>query len=196
VAGPTCGISSTSRRSWPRSLGVPATRPIAGCKARTSGLPACRSCGRQALACDQVLTDAFAPHAHTRLKFVRYPGIDAGEPGQGVGEHSDSGAVTLILQDRADGLQLLAGTSSIDVVAPRGMLFGVFGRALASATSGASTAARHRVLSPPGGSERYSIPFFFSPRLDYEDYGARALEVLLRSHPDVALRHHPDLVAR
>ena len=112
---------------------------------------------------------------------MRYPGVDAAEPGQGVGEHSDSGAVTLILQDRADGLQLISDDGVVNVDAPPGFLFGVFGRALASATGGASTAARHRVLSPPSGSERYSIPFFFSPRLDYQDYGSRALEVLVRS---------------
>lgn len=147
-----------------------------------------------ALGRENVLANAFAPHAHTRLKIIRYPGV-ADDAGQGVGEHSDSGVLTLILADHADGVQIVRDDGVINVDAVRGTLFVVLGRSLATATGGTSTAARHRVFSPPEGRERYSIPFFFSPRLDYQDYGASALEVLVRSHPDVVRRHHPDLLA-
>jgi isopenicillin N synthase-like dioxygenase len=157
-----------------------------------------------------------APNPHTRLKIIRYPGADADDDDQGVGEHRDSGVLTLILGDDAPGLQIRRSASWVDVPAPRGTLVVVLGRTLESATRGYFTAPSHRVVSPPRGGERYSVPFFFSPRLDYvveplrlppelgaspqweapadavsAEYGYSALEVLVRSHPDVARRHHP-----
>lgn len=159
-----------------------------------------------------------APDPFTRLKIIRYPGIDPGDDDQGVGEHRDSGVLTLILGDDAAGLQIRRGEAWVDVRAPRGTLVVVLGRTLESATRGYFAAPSHRVVSPPRGGERYSVPFFFSPRLNYvveamtlpaqiaasvrwdapadavtADYGYSALEVLVRSHPDVARRHHPDL---
>jgi isopenicillin N synthase-like dioxygenase len=75
----------------------------------------------------------------------------------------------------------------------------VLGRTAAALTGGAVTAAEHYVVSPPPGSERISIPYFFAPRLDYvvgeRAFGFSALDVLLRSHPPVAERHHADLLA-
>jgi isopenicillin N synthase-like dioxygenase len=115
------------------------------------------------------------------------------------------------------------GARDVEVRAPDDALIVVFGRSLERATGGYVTAAYHHVVSPPPGGERISIPYFFSPRLDYEvrpialppallaathpleldaadagasDYGTSALNTLLRSHPTVAERHHPDLLAR
>jgi isopenicillin N synthase-like dioxygenase len=68
------------------------------------------------------------------------------------------------------------------------------GRALSAATSGEVTAARHRVTSPPAGSERVSIAYFLNPRLDYDGYGDEALKVVLRSHPETAQRYFADLL--
>ena len=160
---------------------------------------------------------AFAPDPYTRLKIVRYPGM-AQRHAQGVGGHRDSGAVTLILDDGSGGLFVRDGDDDVAVRAPADALIVVFGRTLERATGGAVTAAYHHVVSPRRGAERISIPYFFSPRLDFvvapielpngvarareidtadagtRDYGESALNVLLRSHPAVAERHHPDLV--
>jgi isopenicillin N synthase-like dioxygenase len=73
------------------------------------------------------------------------------------------------------------------------------GRAASAATAGRLPAVVHRVVSPPVGCERISIPYFLNPdlhaRVGGEEYGWNALDVLIRSHMDVARRHHPDLVA-
>jgi isopenicillin N synthase-like dioxygenase len=80
----------------------------------------------------------------------------------------------------------------------------------------------HRVLSPPPGHDRISVPYFYGPRLDarlepvdlpgelehanggarampdpanpiYAEYGHNALRGWLRSHPEVARRHWSDV---
>ncbi|WP_405645400.1 2-oxoglutarate and iron-dependent oxygenase domain-containing protein [Streptomyces sp. NBC_00019] len=77
----------------------------------------------------------------------------------------------------------------------------------------------HRVVSPPGATERFSVPFFYNPRLDarveplsfpyasaapgvsddptnplFAEYGYNELKGKLRAHPLVAERHHGDLL--
>ena len=94
------------------------------------------------------------------------------------------------------------------------------GELLEVATDGYLTATNHRVVSPPGARERFSVPFFYNPRLDarveplpfpharhapgvtrdpanplFAEYGRNELKGRLRAHPDVARRHHGDLLA-
>ena len=92
------------------------------------------------------------------------------------------------------------------------------------ATDGYLKATLHRVESPPLGTDRISIPFFFNPALDavmprlelapelraaarglspdpttspiLSTYGDNALRYRLRAHPNVAEIHHPDLIGR
>ena len=79
----------------------------------------------------------------------------------------------------------------------------------------------HRVITPPAGIARISVPFFFGARLDasvpvlqlppelaervrgvtvdplnplFREVGRNHLKSRVRSHPDVAQRHHPDLL--
>jgi len=79
-----------------------------------------------------------------------------------------------------------------------------------------------RVTTPPAGTDRLSVPFFFAARLDatvpllelppalavgrrgverdpmnplFREVGRNHLKSRLRSHPDVAQRHHADLLA-
>ncbi|TIV62927.1 MAG: isopenicillin N synthase family oxygenase, partial [Mesorhizobium sp.] len=81
----------------------------------------------------------------------------------------------------------------------------------------------HRVVTPPAGIERISVPFFFSARLDatiplldlpeelaaeargpasdpdnplFRNVGTNVLKSRLRSHPDVARRHYADLLEK
>jgi isopenicillin N synthase-like dioxygenase len=95
------------------------------------------------------------------------------------------------------------------------------GEMLELATGGYLKATLHRVVSPPAGSDRISIPFFFNPALDtvmprlelsaelaaharglsldptnsriLDTYGDNALRYRLRAHPNVAEVHHRDL---
>jgi isopenicillin N synthase-like dioxygenase len=137
--------------------------------------------------------DGFSGQPHERLKIINYPATDGAAP-QGVGEHSDSGFITLIVDDGARGLQVETGAAFADVVTKRGDIIVMFGRALQSATEHAVHAPRHRVMAPPNANERISIAYFLNPRLDYAGYGAEALAVVLRSHPQTARRFFSDLL--
>lgn len=78
--------------------------------------------------------------------------------------HVDSGFVTLLAQDGVEGLQAEARDGRwIDVPPVEGALAVNFGGLLERWTGGRIRATKHRVLSP--GCERYSIPFFFEPRV-------------------------------
>ena len=92
------------------------------------------------------------------------------------------------------------------------------------ASNGYLRATVHRVVTPPAGAERFSVPFFFSARLDatiplldlprgagggsartgqrsatircFAMSATNVLKSRLRSHPDVARRHYSDLVEK
>jgi isopenicillin N synthase-like dioxygenase len=162
-------------------------------------------------------------------KLVHYVGNVVQEAGgqesavQGVGTHADYGFVTLLLQDNVGGLEVLPPDSEswIPVETIPGALVVNLGEMLEVATGGYLSATIHRVQAPPPGVDRYSIPFFWSPRLDavvapvelppelaaesrgisddpenpmLAAYGANVLKGWLRSHPEVARRHHPELL--
>jgi isopenicillin N synthase-like dioxygenase len=161
---------------------------------------------------------AFAGDPHLNLKLVRYPGSPTATPEQGVGVHKDYGFLTLLLQDEIGGLQVQApdGSGFIDVPPMRGAFVVNLGELLEVATDGLLTATDHRVISPPAGTVRYSVPFFYNPRLAarvrrlpdelladapgvtldpanpiYPVYGENALKGWMRAHPVVARKHHP-----
>ena len=81
--------------------------------------------------------------------------------------HVDFGCLTQLLQDITPGLQVrLPGGSWVDILPREGQLVVNCGRLLATWTGGRTIACEHRVLSPE--RERFSIPFFFEPRLDWQ----------------------------
>ncbi|MFD2058366.1 isopenicillin N synthase family dioxygenase [Mesorhizobium calcicola] len=156
-----------------------------------------------------------------RMKIVRYPGRDAREGDQGVGAHKDGGFLTLLLQDDNKGLQVEYDDSWVNVDPIPGTLVVNIGELLELASNGYLRATVHRVVTPPAGVERISVPFFFSARLDatipllnlpdelaaeargpasdpdnplFRDVGTNVLKSRLRSHPDVARRHYADLL--
>jgi isopenicillin N synthase-like dioxygenase len=137
------------------------------------------------------LGDGFSGSPHERLKVIRYP-LAVTNDAQGVGVHSDSGFITLIVDDGSRGLQIANGSSFADATAPAGSLTVILGRALHDATNGGTHAVSHRVASPLT-SDRISIAYFLNPRLEYEGYGDEALRVVLRSHPRNAQRYFADL---
>jgi isopenicillin N synthase-like dioxygenase len=81
------------------------------------------------------------------------------------GAHVDSGFVTLLAQDGVEGLQARAADGSwVDVPPVEGTLAVNFGGLLERWTARAIRATEHRVLGP--GRARFSIPFFYEPRVD------------------------------
>ncbi|MEU5532917.1 2-oxoglutarate and iron-dependent oxygenase domain-containing protein [Streptomyces sp. NPDC020362] len=163
----------------------------------------------------------FGAHAHPHLKLVRYPGSAGDGTDQGVGAHKDYGFLTLLLQDTVGGLQVQREDGLFHDVPPLQDAFVVnLGELLEVATNGYLIATNHRVISPPGATERYSVPFFYNPRLDakveplpfphastapgittdpanplFAEYGYNELKGKLRAHPLAAERHHADLLA-
>ncbi|MFE1309033.1 isopenicillin N synthase family dioxygenase [Streptomyces sp. NPDC058755] len=162
----------------------------------------------------------FGDHAHPHLKLVRYPGSAGDGTDQGVGAHKDYGFLTLLLQDTVGGLQVHREDGLFHDVPPLEGAFVVnLGELLEVATNGYLIATNHRVISPPGATERFSVPFFYNPRLDarveplpfphastapgittdpanplFAEYGYNELKGKLRAHPLVAERHHGDLL--
>ncbi|MEU3841961.1 2-oxoglutarate and iron-dependent oxygenase domain-containing protein [Streptomyces sp. NPDC028635] len=163
----------------------------------------------------------FGEHAHPHLKLVRYPGSAGDGAGQGVGAHKDYGFLTLLLQDQVGGLQVQREDGVFRDVPPIEGAFVVnLGELLEVATNGYLLATNHRVVSPPGATERFSVPFFYNPRLDarveplpfphavvapgvsvdpdnplFAEYGFNELKGKLRAHPLVAERHHAGLLS-
>jgi isopenicillin N synthase-like dioxygenase len=159
-------------------------------------------------------------------KLVHYVGGVVEAAGdQGVGSHADYGFVTLLLQDDVGGLEVQPpGTTGWIPVEPLpGALVVNLGEMLEVATEGYLAATIHRVQAPPPGVDRYSVPFFWSPRLDavigpvplapglkaaargitddpanplLASFGMNMLKGRMRAHPDVTERHYPGLLKR
>ncbi|WP_327132288.1 isopenicillin N synthase family oxygenase [Streptomyces sp. NBC_01343] len=163
--------------------------------------------------------EAFADRPHLHTKLIRYPGSAPSGAGQGVGAHKDYGFLTLLLQDGVGGLQVRQGDGFLDIPPLPGAFVVNLGELLEIATEGYLVATDHRVVSPPGAVERYSVPFFYNPRLDavietvpgeylrsapgvahdasnplHAQYGRNELKGWTRAHPAVARRWHPELI--
>jgi len=168
-------------------------------------------------AAEDTFDPAFADRPATLLKVVRYPGT--ADTTQGVGVHKDSGVLTLLLvEPDSAGLQVEGAEEEwIDVPPLTDALIVNIGELLEVATGGYLRATRHRVLAPPPGTDRVSIPYFLNPSLDaqipiielppelaalsrgveadpdnpiYHTYGENAWKSRTRAHPDVAELHH------
>jgi isopenicillin N synthase-like dioxygenase len=112
----------------------------------------------------------------TLFRIFRYPpplgqddGIESGRPQLGVGEHTDYGFLTMLLQDEVHGLEVKTSTGWIDAPPLPGMLLCNLGDMLERMTGGRYRSTPHRVRNP-GPRERLSFPFFFDPSWDAEVY--------------------------
>jgi len=211
---------------WPR--GVPELEGVVAAWADAMQQLGRALCGALALALGQPV-DRFeplvTPEPEVLVKIIRYPGASRSEPtddAQGVGEHRDTGLVTFVLQDATGGLQVRLGDQWVDVE-PRADAFVVnLGEMMQLLTHGYFAATVHRVVTPPAGTDRLSIAYFFNPKLEatlapltlppelareapggesdepenpiFANYGDNSMKVRLRAHPDVAQRHHADLL--
>lgn len=177
----------------------------------------------EALGQDRHVFDAAYARHQSLTKIVRYPGREVAETGQGVGAHKDSGLLTLLfVEPGKGGLQVERDGRWIDAEPVEDAFIVNIGELLEVATDGYLVATKHRVIAPPAGEERISVPFFYNPGYDaripkltlppalaartrgvtqdaanviHDTYGANALKSRLRAHPDVAALHHPHLVA-
>ena len=170
---------------------------------------------------EDVFEPIYGSDPNHRMKIVRYPGRDATDDDQGVGAHKDGGFLTLLLQDQNKGLQVEYDGAWIDVDPLPGTLVVNIGELLELASNGYLKATVHRVVTPPAGVTRYSVPFFVGAQLDatiplldlpaelraeahgpesdpenplFRNVGENVLKSRLRSHPDVAQRYYADLL--
>jgi isopenicillin N synthase-like dioxygenase len=163
------------------------------------------------------------PRGDPHLKVIRYPAqAREASTDQGVGMHHDSGLVSFVLQDGVGGLQVQRDGALLDATPIPGSYVMNLGEMLQAATAGYLRATPHRVRSPPPGTERLSVAYFFHPRLDsvfapialppelaaqarggenvdphdpvFATFGENYLKIRLRSHRDVALAHYGDVV--
>ncbi|WP_131785945.1 isopenicillin N synthase family dioxygenase [Protofrankia symbiont of Coriaria ruscifolia] len=197
------------------------------------------------------LDPTFAVEPRSHLKLIRYlpapPDFAAGYD-QGVGAHKDGGFITFVLQDDTGGLQVArspaagagaqvarspeaaagAGAQAadgdwIDASPVPGTFVVNIGEMFELATQRYYRATVHRVVSPPAGTERVSVAFFFGPRLSatlaplplpeelrrqlpaveppdprnpiFAEHGVNTLKSWLRSHPEVARRYYSEVEA-
>jgi isopenicillin N synthase-like dioxygenase len=82
-----------------------------------------------------------------------------------VGEHTDYGLITLLLQDDCGGLQVRSGAGWIDAPPLPGTLVCNLGDMLDRMTGGRYLSTPHRVRNTSGRG-RLSFPFFFDPGFD------------------------------
>jgi isopenicillin N synthase-like dioxygenase len=151
---------------WPPSL--PELRPVVLAYmddlervAMTLVRALARSLGRRADHFDSTFAPDPAPH----LKIIRYPPVEGGS-NQGVGAHKDYGYLAILLQDETGGLQVGAPGGFVDVPPEPGSFVCNIGEMFEVTSRGYYEATVHRVLSPPPGRDRISVPYFFGPRLD------------------------------
>jgi isopenicillin N synthase-like dioxygenase len=206
---------------WPDAL--PELRPAveAWIAAMESlGRLVCRALARALSQPADAFAPYFTPHPEVLVKIIHYPRRDT-DTRQGVGEHRDTGLVTFLLQDDTGGLQVRLAHEWIDVPSVPGAFVVNLGEMMQLLTHGYFAATVHRVVSPPD-RDRYSIAYFFNPKLEatltplrlppalaaaapggasddadnpiLANYGDNSLKVRMRSHPDVAQRHHADLL--
>jgi isopenicillin N synthase-like dioxygenase len=101
------------------------------------------------------------------FRIFHYPAtnaIDQAAERWGVGEHTDYGLLTLLLQDERGGLQVRSSEGWIDAPPLPGTLICNIGDMLDRLTGGLYRSTPHRVNNV-SGQDRLSFPLFFDPNL-------------------------------
>lgn len=115
------------------------------------------------------LLDEYFTDPPTYIRLLHYSAEES-KPDEGVyacGGHSDYGMVTLLLTDDNPGLQIQSKDGSwIDIPPKKGAFVVNIGDLFERWSNGLFKSTVHRVITPKGAKERYSIPFFFDPNWD------------------------------
>jgi isopenicillin N synthase-like dioxygenase len=101
------------------------------------------------------------------FRIFHYPPAEPGAEGWGVGEHTDYGLLTLLLQDGNGGLQVRTPDGWLDAPPIPGTFVCNIGDMLDRMTGGWYRSTPHRVRNL-SGNERLSFPFFFDPDFNQE----------------------------
>lgn len=100
------------------------------------------------------------------FRLFHYPPATTGGPGPwGVGEHTDYGFLTMLLQDETGGLEVRGPDGWIEVPPRRDAFVCNLGDMLERITGGRYRSTPHRVRVPEA-RDRISCPFFFDPSWD------------------------------
>lgn len=113
--------------------------------------------------------DAHFSEAKTFIRLLRYSTEQSDEKSGlfACGAHSDYGMMTLLLTDDNPGLQVKNVDGSwVDVPPKRGAFVVNVGDMFERWTNRHFKSTLHRVMTPMGARERYSVPFFFEPNFD------------------------------
>ncbi len=100
------------------------------------------------------------------FRIFHYP-VQEGEESWGVGEHTDYGLLTILLQDGNGGLQVRSGGRWVDAPPIEGTFVCNIGDMLDRMTGGLYRSTPHRVRNT-SGRDRLSFPLFFDPSFDAE----------------------------
>lgn len=128
-------------------------------------------------AVDQTMMQGFGPAHTSAARLNHYPAADPVPAEErenltplgdmALHHHTDPGAITLLLQDDCGGLQALSKSHGwIDVPPQAGTIVVNIGDVLQVWTNDRCTAGVHRVVPVTSPSGRYSIPFFYQPKVD------------------------------
>lgn len=112
---------------------------------------------------DPVFDDAWVT-----MRMIHYPAVERHESNRmGIGAHTDGGFISMLPQTKVPGLevQLPSGEWLTQPVVPGGLLVNS-GQMLRRLSNDHWLATPHRVISPLGSEDRYSIPLFLTPAME------------------------------
>jgi isopenicillin N synthase-like dioxygenase len=157
------GLPLHGRNIFPRQVPRMRSLVLAYVEALTTAGQAVLAGVAQSLGLDaRYFADGYTADPTILFRIFHYPPSQPHDEGWGVGEHTDYGLVTLLLQDDSGGLQVAAPEGWIDAPPIPGTLVCNIGDMLDRLTGGWYKSTPHRVRNLSGHG-RLSFPFFLDP---------------------------------